>query len=161
MTVAIALTDADCDIGLKEALVLTLRAKFLITPSTGTTSFSLDTSRSSTPSTAATGTTTPVPGPGAGPSSSVNPLLVAATTANLSLPHFVAHTQTPTSIKFARMPEYFPEWKEVGYEEGVFLGGQVAARVLFISDQANNNKGYMTRTDYNEMGPTGISEFRI
>lgn len=71
-----------------------------------------------------------------------------------------SHAQTPTSLKLAKMPEYFPEWKDVGYEEAVFLGAQVAAKVLFITDQGSS-KGYMTRTDYNEQGPQGIHDYSL
>lgn len=105
----------------------------------------------------------------------VNPLLLAATTANQHLtPNngihsglpsvhqqtniHSSHGQTPTSIKLAKIPEYFPEWKDVGYDEASFLGAQVAAKVLFIVDQGLS-KGFMTRTDYNEMGPAGIGDF--
>jgi actin-related protein 9 len=106
------------------------------------------------------------------PSSSVNPLLVAATTAQN--PHFnptqsafghqsnhshSGHGQTPTSIKFVKFPEYFPEWKEVGYDEAAFLGAQVAAKVLYVTDSANN--GYMSRTTYNDQGPSGIHEVAL
>jgi actin-related protein 9 len=57
-------------------------------------------------------------------------------------------------------PEYFPEWKDVGYDEAAFLGAQVGAKVLFIVDQGMS-KGYMTRPDYNEQGPTGIHEYSL
>jgi len=70
------------------------------------------------------------------------------------------HGQTPTSIKTAKIPEYFPEWKEVGYDEATFLGAQVAGKLLFIVD-GGQSKGYMTRTDYNEQGPRGIHDVRM
>ena len=73
--------------------------------------------------------------------------------------HHSSHApgQTPTSIRFAKIPEYFPEWKEVGYDEAVFLGAQVAAKVLFVVD-AGASKGYLSRTEYNELGPGGMGE---
>jgi len=58
----------------------------------------------------------------------------------------------------ARMPEYFPEWKDVGTEEAAFLGAQVAAKVVFGVDQGLS-KGFMSRTEYNDVGPQGIHEF--
>lgn len=67
------------------------------------------------------------------------------------------HAQTPTSIRLLKAPEYFPEWKEYGMEEACFLGAQVAAKVVFMVDQGLS-KGFMTRTEYNEMGPPGIHE---
>ncbi len=72
-----------------------------------------------------------------------------------------SHQQTPHSIKFAKVPDYFPEWKDVGYDEAGFLGAQVAAKVLFVVDTNQNQKGYMTRSDYNEQGPSGIHDFSL
>lgn len=69
--------------------------------------------------------------------------------------HHSSHGQTPTTVKFARPPEYFPEWKDAGFEEAAFLGAQVAAKVLFIVDQGASG-GFMTRVDYNEGGPAYI-----
>jgi actin-related protein 9 len=113
--------------------------------------------------------------------SGVNPLLLAATTASnpaLAPPmpgtttpsgqqsqlqqsgHHSGHGQTPTSIKLAKMADYFPEWKEVGFEEAHFLGAQVAAKIIFVIDQGLS-KGFMTRTEYNELGPQGIHEFAM
>lgn len=67
------------------------------------------------------------------------------------------HAQTPTSIKCAKIPEYFPEWKDAGTEEAGFLGAQVAAKVIFVVDQGLS-KGFMSRTEYNELGPMGVHE---
>lgn len=70
------------------------------------------------------------------------------------------HNQTPTSIKTVKPPEYFPEWKDPsvsGMEEAGFLGAQVAAKVVFVVDQGLS-KGFLTRGEYNEMGPGGIHE---
>lgn len=110
--------------------------------------------------------------PGGPTSSSVNPLLLAATTQHLH-PHGTStpggpppqnlhssHGQTPTSAKYARVGDYFPEWKEVGYDEAYFLGAQVLCRVIFVTD-AGQNKCFMNRTDYNDLGPGGIGEFAL
>lgn len=75
-----------------------------------------------------------------------------------SLHQHSGHGQTPTSIKLAKMPEYFPEWKDAGIEEAAFLGAQVAAKVVFVVDQGLS-KGFMSRTEYNDLGPQGIHEF--
>jgi actin-related protein 9 len=168
--------------GFKEALLDTLQRKYIISPSSATIFTSELPSNLSTPM--ATGANTPQPQlPGQlhhGGSSGVNPLLLAATTAHQnqnthlqpqipgqppatpqhtgpSAHSHSSHGQTPTSIKFAKIPEYFPEWKEVGYEEATFLGAQVAARVLFVVD-GGASKGYMTRMDYNEQGPAGVHD---
>ena len=71
-----------------------------------------------------------------------------------------SHGQTPTSIKTVKPPEYFPEWKDAGFDEGFFLGAQVACRVIFVVD-AGMSKCFMTRTDYNDLGPAGISDFAL
>jgi actin-related protein 9 len=158
--------------GYKEALLEKLQKKYIISPSSATIFTSELPSNLSTPM--ATGANTPQPQLPGQPhhGQGVNPLLLAATTAQNPALHPSAlalgqqsqsssvhssHAQTPTSIKFAKIPEYFPEWKEVGYDEATFLGAQVAARVLFIVD-AGASKGYMSRTDYNEQGPAGIHE---
>lgn len=165
--------------GFKEALLETLHKKYIISPSSATIFTSELPSNFSTP--LATGANTPQPQiPGQHPAphhGGVNPLLLAATTAqhphlqpsssglgqHPSAPHHAlssshaSYGQTPTSIKLAKIPDYFPEWKEVGYDEATFLGAQVAAKVLFINDAGLSN-GYMTRTGYNEQGPSGIHE---
>lgn len=156
--------------GFKEALLDLLHKKYIISPSSATIFTSELPSNMSTPM--ATGANTPLPGQQPPHHSGVNPLLLAATTAqNPQLQpsssglgqqqqqhsQHSSHGQTPTSIKLAKIPDYFPEWKEVGYEEASFLGAQVAAKVLFINDAGASN-GYMTRTGYNEQGPAGIHE---
>ncbi|KAJ9649576.1 Actin-like protein arp9 (SWI/SNF complex component arp9) [Coniosporium tulheliwenetii] len=159
--------------GFKEALMSTLQSKYLISPSSATIFTSELPSHMTTPT--GTGANTPQPQLGlhGGGSSSVNPLLLAATTAqtqHLAPPHMPSsqmqhtqssHQQTPHSIKFAKVPDYFPEWKDVGYDEAGFLGAQVAAKVLFVVDTNQNQKGYMTRSDYNEQGPSGIHDFSL
>lgn len=45
-------------------------------------------------------------------------------------------------------------------EEAAFLGAQVAGKVIFMVD-AGQNKGFMTRTEYNELGPGGVHEFAV
>lgn len=157
--------------GFKEALVATLQAKYIISPSSATIFTSELPSNITTP--LGTGTNTPqqqIPGyQHHGPT--VNPLLHAALTAQhpqmqqpgqqaMQYAPSHSHGQTPTSIKTAKIPEYFPEWKEVGYDEATFLGAQVAGKLLFIVD-GGQSKGYMTRTDYNEQGPRGIHDVRM
>lgn len=158
--------------GFKEALLVRLSEKYLISPSSATIFTSELPSNLSTP--IATGANTPQPQQqGQHHPSGVNPLLLAATTAQQphlnpsssglgqpSMHSHTSHAQTPTSIKLAKIPEYFPEWKEVGYDEATFLGAQVAAKVLFVVDGGANN-GYMTRTNYNDNGPTGIHEVSL
>jgi actin-related protein 9 len=162
--------------GFKDALMTILQNKYLISPSSGTIFTSELPSNLSTPT--GTGANTPQPQSGmphvGGTGSNVNPLLLAATTAQN--PHLnppstpqpqghssnaqSSHGQSPMSIKYGKVPDYFPEWKEVGYDEAMFLGGQVAAKVAFITDAAPT-KSYMTRTDFNEQGPQGIHDYSL
>ncbi|KAI4182554.1 MAG: hypothetical protein L6R41_005920 [Letrouitia leprolyta] len=173
--------------GFKEALVAKLNSKYLISPSSATIFTSELPSNFTTP--VATGANTPQPQSHLSNShhgGGVNPLLLAATTASnpgglappgqhqhlhaqlqmqqyqqqnqQSLHQHSGHGQTPTSIKLTKMPEYFPEWKDVGTEEAAFLGAQVAAKVVFVVDQGLS-KGFMSRTEYNDLGPQGIHEF--
>lgn len=124
----------------------------------------------------------------------VNPLLVAATHNNPGMvgmpsgapgmdPSMVSHhrssghSQTPTSAKTLRLPEYFSEFKDQGNsntpgastgpgasdgghgsEEAGFLGAQMAAKVFFVVDQGLT-KGYMSRLEYNDNGPSAIHEY--
>jgi actin-related protein 9 len=69
-----------------------------------------------------------------------------------------SHGQTPTSVKYLKPPEYFPEYKDAGFDEAAFLGAQVAAKVVFATDQGQT-KGYMSRPDYNDQGPQGIHDY--
>ncbi|KAH9871866.1 hypothetical protein J1614_006124 [Plenodomus biglobosus] len=159
--------------GFKEALLQAIQTKYLISPSSATIFTSEIPSNISTP--AGTGTNTPQPQLGPHGGSQVNPLLFAATTAQTQhmTPHggnqmmagmshnaHSSHGQTPTSIKLVKPPEYFPEFKDVGYDESAFLGAQVAAKVIFVVDQGQS-KGYMTRPDYNEQGPQAIHDYSL
>lgn len=162
--------------GFKDALVTTLNNRYLVSPSSATMFMSELPSNIATPS--GTGSMTPVASfsstPHAPPTASaVNPLLLAATTAsnpalnpNMSLGSFnngashshSSHSQSPTSIKVASPPSYFPEWKF--YEEAVFLGSQVAAKVIFVVDQGLS-KGFLSRVEFNEEGPTSIHQIGL
>jgi actin-related protein 9 len=136
--------------GLKDNIIQTLNARHLISPSTATIFTSELPSNMATPT--GTGAQTPTGSFTGAPhqlsSSGVNPLLQAATTASslgvgaVTTPqagseaagpttthHF--HSQTPTSIKTVSLPTYLQEWSKNGFEEAMFLGAQVAARITF------------------------------
>jgi actin-related protein 9 len=157
--------------GFKDALLTTLNNRYLVSPSSATMFMSELPSNLATPSGTGSMTpnasfsSTPHPPPTA---SAVNPLLLAATTAsnpalnpNMSIASYTgshthsSHSQSPTSIKTATPPSYFPEWK--AYEEAVFLGSQVAAKVIFVVDQGLS-KGFLSRVEFNEDGPTAIHQ---
>lgn len=156
--------------GFRDALVATLNSRYLVSPSSATMFMSELPSNLATPS--GTGSMTPTGSfstPQQAPTASaVNPLLLAATTAsnpglnpNVSVTSYgsqqahSSHSQTPTSIKLATPPTYFPEWKS--YEEAVFLGSQVAAKVIFVVDQGLS-KGFLSRVEFNEEGPSAIHQ---
>ncbi|CAK7197894.1 Actin-like protein arp9 [Sporothrix eucalyptigena] len=168
--------------GLRENILQTLTARHLISPSTATMFTSELPSNLGTPS--GTGSQTPTGSFSTPPhqlptSSSVNPLLQAATTASLTgVPGSVTggpgsvaggdghshhfHSQTPTTIKLATLPTYLGEWTKNGFEEAMFLGAQVAARLAFCvhnldaAGQESQRQMSLTRVDYNELGPKGI-----
>jgi actin-related protein 9 len=162
--------------GFKDALLATLTNRYLISPSSATMFMSELPSNLATPS--GTGSQTPLGSYSAVPhapptASAVNPLLYAATTAsnpalnpNLavasyagnSAPTHSSHSQSPTSIKIASPPSYFPEWKQ--YDEAVFLGAQVAGKVIFVVDQGLS-KGFLSRVEFNEEGPTAIHQVYV
>ncbi|OJJ50282.1 hypothetical protein ASPZODRAFT_128904 [Penicilliopsis zonata CBS 506.65] len=195
--------------GFTQALLGTIMQKFMLSPS-GTIFTSEIPSNFSTPLPTG-GTNTPAPSGQPGPlynpaAHGVNPLLVAATHANTPGPsnmnvgtpgmdpnahhRSTGHSQTPTSVKTLRPPEYFPEWKDQansnapgasggnnsaagggpgapgagtgghGMEEAIFLGAQVAAKVVFVLDQGLS-KGFMSRVEYNESGPSAIHEYTL
>ena len=111
------------------------------------------------------------------PQPMLRPMATTITPTTLSYTLSAGHHQTPTSVKLLKPPEYFPEWKEnansttgigqasasstgahYGMEEAVFLGAQVAAKVIFVLDQGLS-KGFMSRVEYNEHGPSAISDY--
>ncbi|KAH7328168.1 hypothetical protein B0I35DRAFT_472914 [Stachybotrys elegans] len=169
--------------GLKENILQTLNARHLISPSTATMFMSELPSNMPTPM--GTGSQTPTGSftgaPHQLPSGGVKPLLQVATTASgmgaaAMTPqpgsdagggpgghHSHSHSQTPTSIKTPSLPTYLGEWTKNGFEESMFLGAQVAARIAFclhsnMDAQSIEAQRLMSlnRVDYNELGPKAI-----
>ena len=158
--------------GLRDNILQTLNARHLISPSTATMFTSELPSNLGTPS--GTGSQTPTGSFNTPPhqlpiSSSVNPLLQVATTNALGQsvgggPGSIAggdganayhfHAQTPTSIKLATLPTYLGEWTKNGFEEAMFLGAQVAARLAFCvhnldaAGQEGQRQMSLSRVDY-------------
>jgi actin-related protein 9 len=77
----------------------------------------------------------------------------AAFHANSSTGSSVHFNQVPNSIKFIKMPEYFPEWKKQGFADVHFLGGQIVSKQIFGT---RNESMFVTRSNYNEKGPLSI-----
>jgi len=67
----------------------------------------------------------------------------------------IVFNQVPNSIRFGKMPEYFPEWKKTGYSDGFFLGGQIVSKQIFGT---HNENFFVTRQGYNDKGPLAIWE---
>jgi actin-related protein 9 len=69
-----------------------------------------------------------------GPASNAGDLAGSAAAVNAAAAAGVGHSahfhaQTPTSIKLLPLPTYLGEWTKNGFEEAMFLGAQVAARL--------------------------------
>ncbi|KAJ5261304.1 hypothetical protein N7478_011899 [Penicillium angulare] len=185
--------------GFIQSLLGVITQKFILSPSA--TIFTSEIPSAFTTPLPTGGTNTPAPmsqppGPMYHPAAhGVNPLLVAATHNNPGMPiapgtpgmdpsfpthhRSTGHSQTPTSVKTLRLPEYFPDFKDQGNtnapgtttghtaatsghgsEEGAFLGAQMGAKVFFVLDQGIT-KGYMSRVEYNESGPSAIHEYSL
>lgn len=190
--------------GFTQALLGVITQKFMLSPSASIFTSEIPSTFSTPLPTGGTNTPAPAsqPGPMYHPAAhGVNPLLVAATHNNPGMPNAMpgtpsmdpnvaphyrstGHSQTPTSVKTLKPPEYFPEFKDQGnsnapgasrgnmsavgglgasqgghgMEEAVFLGAQMAAKVFFVLDQGLS-KGYMSRVEYNENGPSAIHEY--
>lgn len=168
--------------GFKDALLSVLQTRFVVSPSSATIFTSELPSNLSTPL-PTNGTNTPVPGQMQSQqlhhtiAHGVNPLLAAATKhatqqlhpapAHLQVPgslhehvHHRGYSQGPTSIKTVKIPEYFSEWKDQSaapVEEAAFIGAQTMAKVIFIVDQGQSG-AFLTRGNFNEVGPVGIHD---
>ncbi|KAI0021529.1 hypothetical protein F4780DRAFT_737747 [Xylariomycetidae sp. FL0641] len=167
--------------GLKDRILGTLNARYLISPSSATMFTSELPSNLATPS--GTGSQTPTSSyagnlpPGQLPlptSSTVNPLLQAATTASLGVPGQAqapgsaagdggaghhTHGQTPMSIKLAPLPGYLAEWTKNGFEECQFLGGMIGGRMAYTHhnpDHESQRQLSVNRVEYNETGPKAV-----
>ncbi len=112
----------------------------------------------------------------------VNPLLLAATR-NMMQPNQGQHlqvpghatpvvnpsakenrpiSQTPTSIKYCKLPDYMPDWKTAEYmnfEEASFAGVQLLAQMLFAGSRDGADRMFLMRSEFNEDGPPGIAQY--
>ena len=122
--------------GFKEALLLSLQSRYIISrPTMGSELPSMfNTSGYNTP----TGASTPS---------------FAQLQQNTYSKSNQGHGQIPVQIKVAKTLDYFPEWKNYGWEESSFLGAEIAAKQIFGGSVEGT---YVSRTDYNEMGPSSV-----
>ncbi|KAJ5548476.1 hypothetical protein N7513_005710 [Penicillium frequentans] len=181
--------------GFIQALLAVINKKFILSPSA--TIFTSEIPSTFTTPLPTGGTNTPAPMGMATPmyhpaAPGVSQLLVNATHNQHGMPipgtpgmdpnmpthhRSTGHSQTPTSVKTLRLPEYFSDFKDQGNsnapgsstgpsastgghgpEEAAFLGAQMGAKVFFVLDQGLS-KGYMSRVEYNESGPSAIHEY--
>lgn len=63
------------------------------------------------------------------------------------------YSQVPTVILPPKAPEYFPEWKKLGFSDVTFLGAQVLSKQVFGHV---NSSFYVTRESYDEHGPEAL-----
>lgn len=71
-------------------------------------------------------------------------------------------SQTPTSIKYSKLPDYMPDWKSpeyMNFEEASFAGCQLLAQMVFSASRDDPNKMFLMRTEFNEEGPPGIAHY--
>lgn len=67
-------------------------------------------------------------------------------------------SQVPNSIRLGKMPEYFPEWKKIGYSDVQFLGAEIFAKQIFSS---GNESMYVTQSVYAQNGPMALWDLAI
>lgn len=131
--------------GLKEEIFFSLQTKYLISrPTMGSELPSMfNTSGYNTPSNNGPGTPNPYGG---------TPSTPLPSNSGSSSQH-PGHGQVPTQIRFAKQLEYFIDWKNYGWEEAPFLGAEIAAKQIFGGAVEGT---FITRTDYNAVGPSAI-----
>lgn len=74
--------------------------------------------------------------------------------------------QVPTSIRLAKHPDYFPEWKRPkdrggSWEDVYFLGGQIYAKQVFGGNSNSNGELFVDSDNYEERGPQSVWNARI
>ncbi|KAI5966050.1 ARP9 [Candida margitis] len=78
-----------------------------------------------------------------------------------------ALSQVPYRIRFAKVPDYFPEWKlpkEKGgsWHDFFFLGGEIYAKQIFSGSSHHHNKELFVCSEmYEERGPQSIWDVSI
>lgn len=66
-----------------------------------------------------------------------------------------AVSQAPTQFTLAKLPEHFPEWKNRNWRDYTFLGAQICAKQILTTGIEGL---FVSRPDYNEIGPTCIGD---
>lgn len=64
-------------------------------------------------------------------------------------------SQAPTQLTLGKLPEHFPEWKNRHWQDYTFLGSQICAKQVFTTGIEGV---FVSRQDYNEIGPTCIGD---
>lgn len=176
-------------LGFKDALMALLVSRFKLSPSTATIFTSELPSNLTTP-VATPGTNTPIPGQASHsmhqtPGHVGNRSLLAIATHNalqpgqaqrLQVPGHATPvidlgvregrmtSQAPASIKYCKLPEYMPDWKDAqwsGFEEAAFAGAQVLAGLIYLNGKESQEGWFLTRGEFNEEGPSAISQYLL
>ncbi|KAK6455759.1 actin-like protein ARP9 [Scheffersomyces xylosifermentans] len=74
--------------------------------------------------------------------------------------------QVPNSIKLARYPDYFPEWKKPkekggSWDDVFFLGGEIYGKQIFSNNSNHGRELFIDSDVYEERGPQSIWDVSI
>lgn len=74
--------------------------------------------------------------------------------------------QVPSSVRLAKHPEYFPEWKlpkstQGSWHDVYFLGAQIYAKQVFASNSNHGRDSFLDTEIYEERGPEAIWNVRL
>lgn len=75
-------------------------------------------------------------------------------------------SQVPNSIKLAKYPDYFPEWKKPkerngSWEDVYFLGGEIYSKQIFSSGSSHGRELFVGSEVYEDRGPQSIWDVSI
>ncbi|EGW31343.1 uncharacterized protein SPAPADRAFT_141297 [Spathaspora passalidarum NRRL Y-27907] len=77
-----------------------------------------------------------------------------------------AISQVPNSIKMAKYPDYFPEWKKPkekggSWQDVYFLGGEIYGKQIFSTSSSHGRELFVGSDLYEERGPQSIWDVSI
>lgn len=98
------------------------------------------------------------------PETGVNSAIAAYQLTDEVLEGSVEHSkllQVPSSIKMAKIPDYFPEWKvpkETGgaWADAFVLGAQIYAKQIYSTNSNHGGDSFLDTEIYEELGPLAI-----
>ncbi|RLV90068.1 Actin-like protein ARP9 [Spathaspora sp. JA1] len=74
--------------------------------------------------------------------------------------------QVPNSIKMAKYPDYFPEWKKPkekggSWQDVYFLGGEICGKQIFSTSSSHGRELFVGSDLYEERGPQSIWDVSV